>query len=123
MSTPAEIPLVGGKPVRMSGRDYYVPALTYGQVKRLKEAGTLDVLRAPNQHSEEEGWAASLTVCLMALQRNYPEMTMAELEDLVDLGNASTIIETVLGQSGFQKKLEDALGELMAGVSRQISTP
>lgn len=54
---------------------------------------------------------------LMALQRNYPDMTRERVvNELVDLGNMEEVMRAVMDISGLQRKeQEKKLGEAKAG--------
>ena len=41
-----------------------------------------------------------LEICLAALKRNYPQLTLTELVDIVDLVNFAPLIKAVMGQAG-----------------------
>jgi hypothetical protein len=51
-----------------------------------------------------------------AMQRNYPDMTQEAVENLLDLGNAGTVLNAVLTGSGL--KMRGSLGEAVA-----VATP
>src|SRR5437763_4484372 len=48
-----------------------------------------------------------------ALRRNYPEMTMQTVEELLDLGNAGAVLNAVLTGSGLKPR-GSPLGEAVA---------
>lgn len=97
-----------GTPVIFAGRVLVVPPLPLAFIEERgaeleKFTGTLaDV---------------SLVVdCLAAsLVRNYPEMSRADVLDLVDIGNMEEVMEAVMARSGLIRQLtDDDLGKLEA---------
>ena len=66
----------------------------------------------------EEQLAMLVEVVTAALQRNYPELTAAKVEDILDLGNALQVLDAILGgiklPAAEPKPIDDhaAVGEL-----------
>jgi hypothetical protein len=50
-------------------------------------------------------------IIFLALQRNYPEITQEEVEDLLDMTNATTVLRVILEVSGFVPAGEPQPGE------------
>jgi hypothetical protein len=91
--------LIDGVSIRMGGRDWIVPALTFGQIKRLR--GRLEIL--PTEPGVLSGAQidAIIDVVHAALARNYPAVTVDEVgEHLLDLGNMATVIKAIMTGSG-----------------------
>ena len=112
-----------GSKMTIEGKEYVVPALSLGQLRR----GILAKLR---EHDETLGkgdiFGAMLIrgeVIFAALQRNYPDLTQEKFEDAADLSNTGTIWLAVLGSSGFTPGEEQAAGtaatEKTSGTSGQ----
>src|ERR1700757_4942875 len=95
----------------MGGRDWLVPPLTLGQLRRL-----MPKVRQLTEIGASMG-EAQITVLVeivaAALQRNYAEITPDKVEDLLDLGNAGAVLNAVLTGSGL-KAGGAALGEGVA---------
>lgn len=103
--------MIPGVAVAMGGQDWLVPPLTLGQlrclmpkVRQLTEIGTA---------MGEAQIGVLVEIVTAALQRNYPEMTMDKVENLLDLGNASAVLNAVLTGSGL-KPSGTPLGEAAA---------
>ena len=103
--------MLPGVTIAMGGRDWLVPPLTLGQLRRL--------MPKVRQLSEIGGSMGDAQISVLveivaaALQRNYPEATAEMVENLLDLGNASAVLNAVLTGSGL--KLRDSrLGEAAA---------
>ena len=76
-----------GVPVYMNGRNYYMPSLSMRQFRENEAA-----LKSLPEHGEDESEIdyavrvqnAILPVVLLAIQRNYPDMTEDNLLDWLD---------------------------------------
>ena len=100
--------MLPGVTIAMGGQDWLVPPLTLGQLRRL--------MPKVRQFTEigasmgETQISVLVEIVTAALQRNYPEATAEMVENLLDLGNASAVLNAVLTGSGL--KLQDSrLGE------------
>lgn len=100
---------IDGVVVRMGGRDYLVPPLSVGQVRRLES--TIAELGEVNPASAGQVSQGALDVIRAAMSRNYPGITVEDLDELVDLGNMLDTIQAIMGVSG----LEKTSGEAFAG--------
>jgi hypothetical protein len=99
----------------MGGQDWMVPPLTLGQLRRLMPK--VRQLTEIGASMGEAQIAVLIDIVTAALQRNYPEMTPDKVEDLLDLGNASAVLNAVLTGSGL-KPTGAAMGEAAApGIS------
>jgi hypothetical protein len=100
--TVAPAPRFAGQEVNLGGTDFIVPPLSLGALKQLLpkiKALTIGKDATPDDLSQV---ADMLEICLAALHRNYPELTLDQLGDIVDLGNFKTLISVVMGQSGLE---------------------
>jgi hypothetical protein len=109
-------PNVEGESIRMGGDTYVVPALSLGQMKKLREE--IETLRKKDA-DENELQGAATKVIHAALSRNYPDLILEQVESLVDLRNLPQVLGAIMGQSGF------ALGKVMALQARlgSLGTP
>lgn len=99
--------LIDGVKIKMGGREWEVPALSFKQVRRL--APQIDALSSLSTSTiSEEQMAGICTIVHAALSRNYPEVTLDQVEDFMDLRNAGPTILAVMGQSGFEAKSGEA---------------
>src|SRR5687768_7222090 len=87
-----------GKPIRLGEQDYVIPPLSLKQVKALK--GDIEALDT----SEFSDSALDTVIKLVhaALSRNYPSISVQQLEEWIDLGNVKQLVDIILGQSGFK---------------------
>lgn len=107
--------VIDGVTVRMGGRDWTVAPLTLGQLRRLwPQVQRLGEIGAGMGEAEV---AVVVEIVTAALQRIYPGMTSAKVEELLDLGNAGAVLNAVLTGSGLRPALGEAvaLGAVPAG--------
>ncbi len=100
---------IEGMTIKLGGDDYIVPALTIGQVKRLRN-DIQNINIAEDGQITEGMISAAAKVVHAALSRNYPDVTIEQVEDMIDLRNIRPIIDAVMGISGF-KQAGEAMGE------------
>jgi len=107
--------MIPGVTIAMGGRDWLVPPLTLGQLRRLMPK--VRQLTEIGVSMGEAQIAVLIEIVATALQRNYPDATVDMVEDLLDLGNATAVLNAVLTGSGL--KLGDGrLGEAAAPGNR-----
>lgn len=99
-------PKYEGVSMKIGGRELVIPPLSLKQVQKLYP--TIEALQ--KESDPLKSMEAVSLVVHAALKRNYPEMTLDEVDDMLDLGNFKAVIETVMGVSGFL-----ARGEMKAG--------
>ena len=100
-----------GVTIAMGGQDWLVPPLTLGQLRRLMPK--LRQLTEIGASMGETQIGVIVEIVAAALQRNYPEVTADTVENLLDLGNASAVLNVVLTGSGL-KLGANRLGEAAA---------
>ncbi len=93
--------LIPGSVISMGGRDWTVPPLTLGQLRRLMPK--VRELTTVGAGMGEEQVGALVEIIVAAMSRNYPDLTAEILEDLLDLGNANTVLLAVLTGSGLKQ--------------------
>ncbi len=92
--------MIDGVVVRMGGRDWLVPPLTLGQLRKLMPM--VQNLTDMGASMDEPQIDALVKIVSEALRRNYPEVTPADVEELLDLGNAGQTLRAVLTGSGLK---------------------
>jgi hypothetical protein len=110
--------------IAIGGREYTVPPLTLGQIRRMSReislfrADGLDLL-------SPEAITAVVTVITAALQRNYPDLTEEQVADMLDVASAVPTFIAVLTGSGLRRS--DQPGEASAapgdGTKSTASSP
>src|SRR5260370_30993899 len=112
--------MIPGVEVAMGAQDWLVPPLTLGQLRRLMPK--LRQLTEIGASMGEPQIGVLVEIVAAALQRNYPDVTMDTVENLLDLGNAGAVLNAVLTGSGLRLR-EDRLGEASAPGPRPGATP
>jgi len=103
--------MLPGVTIAMGGRDWLIPPLTLGQLRRVMPK--VRQLTNIGATMSEMQITVLVEIVATAMQRNYPEATPEIVENLLDLGNASTVLNAVFTGSGL--KLSDSrLGEAAA---------
>jgi len=100
--------MIPGVAVAMGGQDWLIPPLTLGQLRRL-----MPKVRQLTEIGASMGEAqvgVLVEIVAAALQRNYPDVTAEMVENLLDLGNAISVLNAVLTGSGLKER-ESHLGE------------
>lgn len=92
--------MIPGVAVAMGGEDWLVPPLTLGQLRRLMPK--VRELTEIGASMGETQIGVLVEIVTAALQRNYPEVTADSVENLLDLGNASAVLNAVLTGSGLK---------------------
>lgn len=115
--------MIPGTAIAMGGQDWTIPPLTLGQLRRLmpkvRQLTEIDAAMGETQIG------VLVEIVGAALQRNYPDMTLETVENLLDLGNAGVVLNAVLTGSGLRPR-ENAPGEAMAvstGAASTASSP
>ena len=103
--------MIPGVTITMGGRDWLVPPLTLGQLRRLMPR--VRQLTEIDASMSEVQIGVLVENVVAALQRNYPDATAEIVENLLDLGNAGAVLNAVLTGSGLRLR-EDRLGEASA---------
>lgn len=101
--------MIDGVEIKMGGTAYIVPPLTFKQIRNLES--TLASFGNIDDSISGEQMNQLIKVAHMALSRNYPDLTAEELEDLIDLGNAASIMHAVMGASGLKKAVAEVASQ------------
>ena len=112
--------MLPGVTIAMGGRDWLVPPLTLGQLRQLMPK--VQQLTEIGASMGETQISVIVEIVAAALQRNYPEATADMVENLLDLGNASAVLNAVLTGSGLKLR-DNRLGEAAAPGSSPGARP
>jgi hypothetical protein len=91
-----------GIPVRIGGQEYLVPSLTLRQFRANYEALATPTGDLATLEAIDARYKTILPVILIALQNNYPEMTLDDLYDGITLDNFALVLGAVNGASGMR---------------------
>lgn len=86
-----------GVPVYMNGQNYYIPSLSTRDFKTNYEALTTPL---PEGSTALDSFSRYIPIILLAVQRNYPEVTQENLEEWLDLYTFREAIKAVQNASG-----------------------
>lgn len=87
---------VEGVPLILAGNEYLVPALSLAAFRRL--GPRLAALESSGDRLAQMGVMGEALHA--AMRRNYPELTLEQVEEMFDLRTIEAAFQAVLGQSG-----------------------
>lgn len=99
--------MIEGVKLNLGGRDLIVPALSFKQLRQLLPK----VQHLGDGAVTAENMGEIALVVHAALSRNYQDLTIDDVEDMLDMHNAMPAVLAVMGQSG----LERVEGEAVPG--------
>ncbi len=102
--------MIPGAPMQIGDREFVVPPLTLGQLRRLMPK--VKQLTNIGAEMSEAHIGDLVEIVTAAVQRNYPEVTAEVMENLLDLGNAGNVLTEVLTAAGLKLR-----GEATAAMS------
>jgi len=108
-------PLIEGETVRFGGRDWVVPPLSLGAVRRLEPVLTTLGTAPEGATSGLASLDGVLTVVHASLVRNYPDLTVEALADAMELPALESVIRAVLRVSGLVQPGTDGAESAAAG--------
>lgn len=88
-----------GVPVYMNGQNYYIPSLT---VRDFRSNYDLLISAAEPNGTPLQVFDKFLPIVLLAINRNYPEVTMEQLEEWLDLHTFIQALQAVQNASGMK---------------------
>jgi len=94
--------VIPGIMVSMGGQQWTVPPLTLGQLRRLMPK--VQQLTEIGSQMGEKQIRILVEIVAAALQRNYPDISVEIVENLLDLGNAGAVLNAVLTGSGLRPR-------------------
>lgn len=93
--------MIDGITIKAGDREFIVPPLNFRRIRKLsKEIASLADMKVGAAMNDEQ-LDTFMAIIHSALTRNYPDLTMDALEDLIDLRNMQEIMKAVMGVSGF----------------------
>ncbi len=104
----------GGEWVQVGDEVYRIPPLAFRHVQELQEEVT--GLAVMGTRPTADQMKTVTKIVHSAMQRNYPELTVDQVDDMLDLGNYQQVLGAVLAIGGFVEKKGGAEpGEAQAG--------
>lgn len=90
--------LYEGTAIKIKGKEYIVPGLSLGQLETLGDK--MDALETNQIIGTKEAFQTIAEIIHAAMSRNYPEMTLADIKEMIDIRNMKQFIKAVKGESG-----------------------
>lgn len=96
-----------GVTVNMNGQEWVIPPLTLKHLKAL--SSDLDRVSGFGNNPVPSGMSSEVIESIMAivyaaLSRNYPDLKLEALGEMLDLGNMARVMNAVMGVSGLSPK-------------------
>lgn len=111
----------GGRWVTIGDEQYRIPPLAFTAVQELQDevAGLAQIGLRPTP--AQMGTVAKIVQSAMA--RNYPSMTVEQVNLMLDLGNYQDVLGAVLAVAGFEKAEGGGSGEARASTGTPPTAP
>jgi len=101
-----------GETLILGGEEYVVPALSFRQLRLLDADLKALMMPATTEQDYQQKFDSLGKVAHAALSRNYPELSIDQVEELLDMHTVKPMIQAVLAASGFNKAADGgAVGE------------
>ena len=90
--------MIDGIVMKLGDKEYTVPPLNLKRVRKLLPV-LQDVIGKPVNELTEEQLNSLTEIVFQSLQRNYPDITKDEVEEIIDFKNLRVVVGAVLGQN------------------------
>lgn len=108
--------LYEGESIKIKGDEYIIPGLSLGQIEQF--ADRIAVVAAGGDKLNKEIIQTISEIIQAALSRNYPEITLEQVKDMLDMRNMRQVFEAVMGASGFKQGNQGGNGAKGATLKR-----
>lgn len=102
--------MIPGKNLDLAGRSWLVPPINFAALK--KHRALIAEMRTGSVELTDAQQDAMLDLIYLALRRNYPDITLEQVEEMIDLANMQPVFEAIMTVSGFEAA---AAGESQPG--------
>lgn len=93
--------LIPGVIVEMGGTEYTIPPLNFSAIKKL--SSKLATLKDMGEGlPDDEQIDTMIEIIHLAVKRNYPDVTVDEVADMLDMSNAMQAVGAIMSGSGFK---------------------
>jgi hypothetical protein len=98
--------MIEGVSITLGGREFILPSLTFRQVRQFSADGTLEKvpMNGATFIAKPECRDAAEVVLFAALSRNYPDLKLEQMADLLDLNVVEAAVAAVMGVSGLTRR-------------------
>lgn len=95
--------LYEGEPIKIKGREYIIPGLSFGQIESMSDTIARVQTKGDSDKLDKETIHDMIEIVSAAMKRNYPELTAAEVKEMIDTRNIKQIFFAIMGASGFNQ--------------------
>lgn len=101
--------MIPGTTIKLGETKYLVPPLNFAAMKKHKAfiascmKGDID----PAKFLEDGDFERISDIAFLAIKRNYPKVTVEEIEENLDASNLQDIFNAIMKVSGFEEKIAD----------------
>ena len=117
--------MIPGILISMGGKDWTVPPLTLSKLRRLrpKIRQMTDAGIESNIGLTDEQIDTIAEIVQSALARNYPDLAIEDVLDLIDMGNVQPVLQAVLAGSGLRRSTPGEAKAVTTGAPYTDSSP
>lgn len=94
----------GGVWVQMGLEEYRIPPLGFGALKDIGER--MKILQGIKDIPNADQLACVAEIVQLAMKRNYPDITVDNILDMLDMGNFHEVLGAVLATAGYRRAAE-----------------
>ena len=105
-----------GTVVSLGGQEYTIPPLSLRGLRKVQPQLKIIFNLSDGELPTEEQIEAISIIVHEALKRNYPDITLEVVEELIDLDNLSTVLPAAMTVAGLEKRLA-----LQGGAARPVT--
>lgn len=109
------LPKIPGVEVSLGGEVYVLPPIALGPLRILQSR--LKNLTDSTDPMDPASLDTIVDATFASMKRNYPEMTVEQVSELVDLGNMGEVLSAVMDVSGMLRRSQ-AEGKKLAATSQ-----
>ncbi len=103
--------MIDGVTVIIAEKEYVIPPLNFaGTRKYIAASKRLSGIADP-----EEQMSIMAEMVWLALKRNYPQLSVEDVEDILDFTNVQTIMDAIVEASGLKKNMAMTTPETASG--------
>lgn len=106
----------GGRWVVIGDEQWKIPPLGFGAIRELQD-DVASLANMPSGRPSNEQMTTVIRLVHSAMVRNYPELKLTEVEDMLDLGNFGEVLNATLSIGGFTRSEVPASGEAQPSAS------
>lgn len=96
---------IPGYPINLGGREFILAPLGLRAAREAGERGRALPQEGDPAALEQAAVALNVWMVQQSLVRNYPDITIEDVEDLLDVSSTQEAIEAITGQSGLKRQV------------------